>query len=87
MSAQGNSDIELDKPNDSLHTTQISNNSGFKIDNGEGSLSDSETEIADDMDPKQRLAVTLMNWSSIADNDHHMLQVRRFFSQLLSSLL
>ena len=78
MSAKDSFDNEVDKLNDN-NDAKISNNVGFKIDSGQDG-SDSETEITEDMDPKQRLAVTLMNWASIPDNDHHMLQVQLVFS-------
>lgn len=78
MSRNGSFGNEVDILNDNLHGANISNNVGLQIDNGDGS--DTEAEIAEDMDPKQRLALTLMNWASIPENDHHMLQVPLMFS-------
>ena len=48
---------------------------------GLGSMSDAnddnelDPEIVEDMDPRERLAITLMNWSTISENDEHMLHV------------
>jgi hypothetical protein len=58
----------------SFHRNSASMDTQFDFeDDDDGSMNQDES-IHDAMDPRQRLALTIRNWSSIADNDAHLLQ-------------